>query len=263
MKARNLLEKIARSIAWLTLLTSANVWSAESVGAAANGCLIHGIPLPLEGTGYQIVRTERARFYGHPALLDLIQKMGEEASRKQWGILLIGDLSQQQGGPMPYGHSSHQTGLDVDILFGTARSPLDSDARSTPPEIEMVQPDEKHLNAHVWNSNQIDMLRFAAEHPGTERIFVHPAIKMTLCKTASGNREWLRKLRPWWGHTEHFHVRLRCPSDSPDCIRQSALPNGDGCDATLSWWLHAKPAVPQTAKSRPIPPTRCTAAPQN
>ena len=28
------------------------------------------------------------------------------------------------------------------------------------------------------------------------------------------------RLRPWWAHHDHFHVRLKCPADSPQCVPQ-------------------------------------------
>lgn len=158
---------------------------------------------------------------------------------------------------MPYGHSSHQTGLDADILFTTVTQPLDDNALASPPEIEMVKPDGSGIDKRVWRTAQTAMLRYAAEQEETDRIFVHPSIKDELCKDRTESRAWLRKIRPWWGHTEHFHVRLTCPADSPDCVQQASLPEGNGCDLTLAWWLHAKPPVPTTPKLKPIPPARC------
>ena len=46
---------------------------------------------------------------------------------------------------------------------------------------------------------------------------------------------WLRKLRPWYGHHQHFHIRLHCPEDSPNCDPQGPLPKGLGCDG-LEWF---------------------------
>jgi penicillin-insensitive murein endopeptidase len=80
-----------------------------------------------------------------------------------------------------------------------------------------------------------------------------------MCRAApaGGDREWLRKLRPWWGHDEHFHVRLSCPGDSPDCERQKSMPEGDGCGEELESWS-AKPTWPAPPsrphhQSRPLP----------
>lgn len=97
---------------------------------------------------------------------------------------------------------------------------------------------------------QYSMLRRAAEVEEVERIFISPPIKRAMCdRTASGDRSWLRKLRPWTGHAAHMHVRLACPAGSNDCKPQDEPPEGDGCGAELqSWftdrsWMKPKPGT--------------------
>jgi Penicillin-insensitive murein endopeptidase len=53
------------------------------------------------------------------------------------------------------------------------------------------------------------------------------AIKKALCRETTGDRTWLHKVRPWWGHDYHFHVRLFCPADSAECEQQDPPPPGD------------------------------------
>jgi penicillin-insensitive murein endopeptidase len=86
------------------------------------------------------------------------------------------------------------------------------------------------------------LIAAAAASPLVERIFVNPVIKRALCDKAKGDRAWLHKVRPWYGHHDHFHVRLACPPDSPDCEAQPPLPPGDGCDQ-LDWWLKPQAAA--------------------
>src|ERR1019366_5630748 len=50
-------------------------------------------------------------------------------------------------------------------------------------------------------------------------------------------RAWMAKIRPWWGHNYYFHVRLSCPSGSPQCRGQAPPPPGDGCGKELDWWF--------------------------
>ena len=45
----------------------------------------------------------------------LVQRNAGAARARGLPPLWIGDLSQPRGGPMPFGHASHQTGLDVDV----------------------------------------------------------------------------------------------------------------------------------------------------
>jgi len=82
-----------------------------------------------------------------------------------------------------------------------------------------------------------------------DRVFINPVIKRALCEAnPAPNRAWLRKLRPWWGHDEHFHVRLACPEDSAACSAQPPLPAGDGC-AEVEWWLSAEAAEERAKKA--------------
>jgi murein endopeptidase len=45
--------------------------------------------------------------------------------------------------------------------------------------------------------------------------------------THSRDGAWLTKVRPWWGHYYHFHVRIACPPESGDCRAQPPVPRGD------------------------------------
>ena len=59
--------------------------------------------------------------------------------------------------------------------------------------------------------------------PQVARIFVHPAIKKALCQMApqvGKDTSWLGKVRPWWNHHYHFHIRLTCPPGSEGCENQ-------------------------------------------
>jgi penicillin-insensitive murein endopeptidase len=65
-------------------------------------------------------------------------------------------------------------------------------------------------------------------------------------------------VRPFYEHNYHFHVRIRCPKDSPECKPQDPTPGGDGCGTELNYWfsdavLHPKPPkVPP----KPRPPLK-------
>ena len=82
----------------------------------------------------------------------------------------------------------------------------------------------------------MDLIKLAALHPGVQRIFVNPVIKRELCGKYKGEA-WMTKVRPWWFHQEHFHVRLYCAPGDVTCVPQDETPPGDGCDQTLSDWF--------------------------
>jgi penicillin-insensitive murein endopeptidase len=203
--------------------------ASRAVGTTSGGCLAGSVALPARGKGFRVMRPERRRHFGHPALARLIRELGKKLVRTGLGSLPIGDLSQPRGGPAPDGHSSHQTGLDVDIWFAVAR-------RRGPPQAVPMVDAAKGAPTRAWSKRQARILELAARDPRVDRIFINPVLKADLCKRTRGDRAWLTRIRPWWGHDQHFHLRLACPADSPDCTPQKALPPGDGC-AELAWWL--------------------------
>ncbi|MGR9051292.1 MAG: penicillin-insensitive murein endopeptidase [Gammaproteobacteria bacterium] len=235
---------------------------AESIGDYAAGCLSGAGELPADGEGYQAMRLSRKRLYGHPDLIRFIEKMGRQALEHDWGTLLIGDLGQPRGGPTLSGHSSHQSGLDVDIWFlvskQAAERPLTDEEREVLQSPSVLSSFGK-LDAARWSPTHERMLKTAALMPEVERIFVNPAIKRKLCNE-QGERLWLNKVRPWWGHDDHFHVRLSCPDTSVDCTKQAPPPPGDGCDASLDWWFTDEARHPVAKKGPPpVLPERCEA----
>lgn len=229
----------------------------HAIGSYAAGCIQGAISLPPEGRGYQVMRPHRRRFFAHPLLVRYLQELGAAADQNGLGVLLIGDLGQARGGPMLSGHRSHQNGLDADIWFwlppnGMVLTVAERDTIAAP---SMLAPNAGSLAAQHWSQRQMDILRLAVGYDVVARIFVHPVIKQTLCEQFPG-ASWLQKLRPWWGHDDHFHVRLRCPLGEPACQDQDPLPAGDGCGAELAWWFTEearKPRPPVDSAKVPLP----------
>lgn len=207
----------------------------HSHGFYSNGCLEGGATLPLTGEGYQVMRSSRNRFYGHPTLITYLEDLARQVAAKNIR-LLVGDLSQPRGGPMSYGHTSHQIGLDADIWLTLL--PLDKtlNHRQTESWKMLSVVDKYHgvVRQDRWTLSHRDVLQMAVASARVERIFVNPIIKLSLCRSES-DRRWLRKLRPWWGHDAHFHVRLSCPPGSPACRDQDPVPPGDGCQGVEDW----------------------------
>ncbi|MGE5478601.1 MAG: penicillin-insensitive murein endopeptidase [Bacteroidales bacterium] len=235
---------------------------AQSLGTPAAGCVAGAVALPLAGEGYQVLRPARNRFWGHPRTVSFIEGLGQAAVAGGFGPLLVGDMSQPRGGPMAFGHGSHQNGLDVDIWFRLPRRPLGDGELEQPQPVSMVK--GTRVNPETWSDTHYKLLKLAASSPEVERIFVNPPIKAEACRRASGDRAWLSKLRPWWGHDEHFHVRLSCTPGDIGCVPQAPVPEGDGCGGELTSW-NAKPVLlPAEAKDKPnhrnpVLPAACAA----
>lgn len=230
---------------------------ARAIGSYARGCLAGAVALPVDGPDWQAMRLSRNRNWGTPELIAFTERLADQAKRLDaWPGLLVGDMGQPRGGPAPTGHASHQIGLDVDIwLTPMPKKTLSYDERETMVPKEMVDQKARVIDKANWTSGQFKLIRRAALDPEVARIFVNPAIKKQLCLSAGADRAWLGKVRPWWGHTFHFHVRLDCPAHMASCLPQKPPPPGDGCGAELDAWL--KPPKPQPLKpGKPAPPPR-------
>jgi penicillin-insensitive murein endopeptidase len=189
-----------------------------------------GVALPITGETWQVMRVSRNHNWGHPTLVQFIEELSERAARSGWHGLLLGDMSQPRGGPMFRGHASHQVGLDVDIWL----TPMPDHELSQAEREEMmatvvIAKDRKDVDPNLWTPAHFALLKAAAEDARVDRIFVNTAIKKALCREAGSDRAWLRKVQPWLGHDWHFHVRLSCPPDSPECEPLPQRAAGDGC----------------------------------
>jgi penicillin-insensitive murein endopeptidase len=230
---------------------------ARTIGFYAKGCLAGGMALPINGKTWQVMRLSRNRNWGHPNLVQFLEKLADQAPKTGWSGLLVGDMSQPRGGPMLTGHASHQVGLDADIwLTPMPDRELTRLEREEMSATMVVAEDRKDVDPKVWTPAHVQVIRAAAQDPLVNRIFVNAAIKKALCRDAGSDRAWLSKVQPWWGHDYHFHVRLHCPSDDHECTGQPVRPAGDGCGKELDHWftdavLHPKPSPP--SKPRPGP----------
>ena len=232
---------------------------ARPIGSYADGCLAGGVALPISGPAWQVMRLSRNRNWGTPRLVSFIGRLGANAKKAGWNGLLIGDMSQPRGGPMITGHASHQIGLDVDIWFTPMPDHvLSREERELDGAVSMVAPDLTGVDAKVWTPAHRGARR--SRRPAVTRIFVNAAIKKEMCGEAGADRAWLSKVRPWWGHAEHFHVRLACPADDRQCKDQPPVPQGDGCGHALDFWFKESTLHPTPPKVPPKPKPPMTLA---
>ncbi|KRP88466.1 MULTISPECIES: penicillin-insensitive murein endopeptidase [Bradyrhizobium] len=230
----------------------------RSIGGYTKGCLAGAAQMPLNGETWQVMRLSRNRYWGHPNMIALLKRLAANAHKDAgWPGILVGDIGQPRGGPALSGHASHQIGLDADIwLTPMPDRKLSREDREEMSAVMMVRDDRLDIDPRVFTPGHVLVIRDAAREPAVQRIFVNPAIKKALCREATGDRGWLSKIRPWWGHDYHFHIRMRCPPGSPSCEGQKPQAEGEGCKPSdLAFWfkdsvLHPKPP-PKPPKPRP------------
>jgi len=209
-------------------------------GSYSAGCLDGAVSLAASSEHYQVMRITRKRYYGHPRLIHFLENFASKVYVSDFGSLLIGDLSQARGGPMPGGHASHQVGLDADIWFKrlpvNERNYMSLDDVESMSATSVISEDLSTINSSSWTEQNATVLKIASSFNEVERIFVNFVIKKQLCEKHKGET-WLSKIRPWWGHNYHYHVRLACPEGSPGCKSQAVIAENDGCNETLDWWF--------------------------
>jgi penicillin-insensitive murein endopeptidase len=255
-------------------IPAASSQQSEAVGSYARGCQAGAVQLPETGPTWQAMRLSRNRNWAQPVTVDYVQDLSRFAAMLPgWNGLYIGDMSQPRGGPMLTGHRSHQSGLDADIwMLPADRLNLSRQEREDLSSISMRRERGAYTNSS-WTEEHMQLLRAAASDPRTARIFVFPGAKVAMCNWETGDRSWLRKIRPWWGHHYHFHVRLNCPRGDSTCEDQIPPPAGDGC-ADADRWVrdilnppppdpNATPAAPRGPLTMARLPAQCSAIAQS
>ena len=165
---------------------------------------------------------------------------------------------------MTSGHASHQIGLDADIwMLPPKRLNLTVKERENISSIPMRSADQLSVTAN-WTKRHRALLKAAASDPRVDRIFIAAAVKIEMCKTATGAYAcWLLIFGPVAGHDTNMHVRLKCPKGARLCQTQKPTVSelskgGSGCDDTLMWWvsdeyLHPKKAPKPAKPTKPKP----------
>lgn len=229
--------------------------SSAAFGGYAKGCLAGAQQLPETGPTWQAMRLSRNRNWAHPETIDMVKKLSVVAARQPgWAGLYVGDMSQPRGGPMLTGHRSHQIGLDADIwMLPPSRLNLSATERENISSISMRRANGAYVN-DSWTRAHHEIVKAAAKDPRTARIFIFPGAKVQMCEDEKGDRRYLSKIRPWYGHHYHFHVRLNCPAGARGCTDQSPPPAGDGCADARQWQqniLNPPPPDPTAPKRKP------------
>jgi penicillin-insensitive murein DD-endopeptidase len=171
------------------------------------------------------------RSYGHPALVLMLRRSAADVAKAKPGsVMLVGDLSSENGGPLS-GHRSHQSGRDADIAFYMTNSEgrpawpghfvaFDGEGKAKRGGSLRFDDRQNWLLVESWAGDQ---------RAGLSHIFVSTPLRKRLLDY--GRRHARRKdhyeraikllKQPEQGepHDDHFHVRIACPARQSEVCR--------------------------------------------
>src|ERR1044071_2478807 len=90
---------IAACGAALALAGSLAPLQARTIGFYSKGCLAGAVALPINGPTWQVMRLSRNRNWGHPKLIEFLERLAAQEPKTGWRGVLVGDMSQPAGGP--------------------------------------------------------------------------------------------------------------------------------------------------------------------
>ena len=214
---------------------SLKTFASEAIGYYSSGKLRDGDSIIDRGTPIHKLFMQRGRFFGTQLMQDTISDAADfvRQTYPDAELLQVGDIAKRGGGVL-IEHGSHQNGLDADIVYLTKNKKLQSQTAEYWQE-EFVKNGLVSDNLDLKRS--LNLFRYLVTTHPVERIFVDEAVKKSFCNYAKKNNllsnkeyiEALRRLRSEAHHTNHFHMRLTCPSTDTGCRAQAPVPAGSGC----------------------------------
>ncbi|MBK7842652.1 MAG: penicillin-insensitive murein endopeptidase [Bdellovibrionales bacterium] len=176
-----------------------------------------------ENGEFEIIDLRREQHYGSGLLVAIIKKVSLRF-QEMYGnrdVVRVNALSKKGGGKLG-SHSSHQNGLDADIVYiGESKWGTVLDKRG---DVKKDFDTEKNY--------QFFKMLVATGY--VNRIFVDKKIKKRMCGWVKSQglmdeaKDVLIALRSHDGHDDHFHLRLKCSPYYPLC-RDQTLPHGTEC----------------------------------
>jgi penicillin-insensitive murein endopeptidase len=184
----------------------------------------------------KVTDSSQNNVYAHPALVLMLERSAREVARLEKGsLMMVGDLSSRDGGPLP-GHVSHQSGRDADVGFYL------KDAQGRPVVREHFTPFDPNGKSRWERGVYFDDYRnwvllrawVTDNRAGLVHIFVSSGLRWRLIEYGKKDPrfapyvpevELLLKQPPGTSvHDDHFHVRIACPDNLGElCHNESRL----------------------------------------
>ena len=250
--------------------------TSVSTGRTNRGRIRRPAKVSHSGEGFTVPQRWRDRGFqfGVEELVQAVERAAARvAAEAPGGTLGVADLSPRRGGRSQW-HGSHQSGLDVDLIFyttdaeGVAKTPLGDDMVHFNGAGEAYKPRRATYNAADWQTRRFDtgrnwlLLEAMLSDPSirVQWVFISDGLRGLLLDHAkqAGRPEWVVEYaarvlaQPGDAppHDDHAHLRIYCP-------------RGDrfhGCEDRGVVWRHEKKSMKYAGPERYDPFLRRTLA---
>ncbi|MES2801188.1 MAG: penicillin-insensitive murein endopeptidase [Bdellovibrionota bacterium] len=167
-----------------------------------------------------IANSSAKNYYGTQEMMNVLEVTGDKAYSFQRNKIHISRISAKSGGRLPPS-VSHQNGMDVDIGYPTVNGKVG---------FPIVASGGSMKKSDFSTAKTLELFKFIMTQTVSpvDRLFVDQAIINKLCKEAKETgrlkgseraafAKLFENLQHVDGHGNHFHMRLRCTPNQPDC----------------------------------------------
>lgn len=167
-----------------------------------------------------IANSSTKNYYGTQEMMNVLEAIGDKAYTFQQNKIHISRISAKHGGRLPPS-VSHQNGMDVDVGYPTVQGKIG---------FPIVASGGSMKKSDFSIAKTLELFKFMMTQTVSpvDRLFVDQSIINRLCKEAKDTGRFKGSERAAFvklfenmqhvaGHGNHFHMRLRCTPNQPDC----------------------------------------------
>jgi len=167
-----------------------------------------------------IANSSTKNYYGTQEMMNVLEAVGDKAYSFQQNKIHISRISAKQGGRLPPS-VSHQNGMDVDVGYPTVQGKVG---------FPIVAAGGSMKKSDFSIAKTLELFKYIMTQTVSpvDRLFVDQSIINRLCKEAKETGRFkgseraamvklFENLQHVDGHGNHFHMRLRCTPNQPDC----------------------------------------------
>ena len=198
----------------------------QAIGSPDEGRLRNASFLKTHLTSYKltdrivIANSSAKNYYGTQEMMDVLEALGNKAYSFQQNKIHISRISAERGGRLPPS-KSHQNGMDTDIGYPTIQGKVG---------FPIVASGGALKKSDFSTVKTLELFKFLMTQTASpvDRLFVDQSIINSLCREAKNSGKFKGSERAAYvklfenlqhvdGHGNHYHLRLRCTPNQPDC----------------------------------------------